>query len=158
MKQSKNIIKRLLGVITLDQTYVEFSLPIITLIFFDPASRLFPVDTTIAERSMWYGICISIPYFINLFFAPLLSTLSDEFGRRKFLLFEISSSFCFMLMAGFAILLGHLWLLLASFVVRGAFSRTNTTALAMIGDTASQDKKMLYMGYLQVAISIGACI
>lgn len=158
MKPPESIIKRLLGVITLDQTYIEFSLPIITLIFFDPASRLFPVDTTIAVRSMWYGICISTPYFINLFFAPLLSTLSDEFGRRKFLLFEISSSFCFMLMAGFAILLGHLWLLLASFVVRGAFSRTNTTALAIIGDTASQHKKMLYMGYLQVAISIGACI
>lgn len=158
MKQSEHVIKRLLGVITLDQTYIEFSLPVITLIFFDPASRLFSADTSLADRSMWYGICISIPYFINLFFAPFLSMLSDEFGRRKFLLFEIISSFCFMLMAGFAILLGHLWLLLASFVVRGAFSRTNTTALAIIGDASSKDKKMMYMGYLQVAISIGACI
>lgn len=158
MKRTQGIINRLLGIITLDQTYIQFTLPVITLIFFDPASRLFPVDTQLAVRSMWYGVCISIPSFINLFFAPLLSTLSDEFGRRKFLLFEIMSSFCFMLMAGFAVLFGQLWLLLASFVVRGAFSRTNTTALAIIGDAASQDKKMMYMGYLQVAISIGACI
>ena len=158
MKRAERTIKRLLGVIALDQTYIEFSLPIITLIFFDPASRLFPADTSYAVRSMWYGTCISIPYFINLFFAPLLSTLSDEFGRRKFLLFEICSAFFYMLFAGLGVLFGQLWLFMLGFVVRGAFSRTNTTALAMIGDACSKHKKMAYMSYMQVAISIGACI
>jgi DHA1 family tetracycline resistance protein-like MFS transporter len=151
-------IKRLLGIIALDQTYIQFSLPIVTLIFFDSASRLLPPDTSNAVRSMWFGTCISIPYFINLFFAPLLSTLSDEFGRRKFLLLEIISAFLYTLLAGFGIVFGQLWLLIVGFVIRGAFSRTNTTALAMIGDACEKNRKMAFMGYLQVAISIGACI
>jgi MFS family permease len=158
MNARERTIKRLLGIIALDQTYIEFSLPIVTLVFFDPASRLFDADTSYAVRSMWYGTCLSIPYFINLFFAPFISTLSDEFGRRKFLIFEISSAFFYTLLAGLGILLGHLWLMMLGFVVRGAFSRTNTTALAMIGDTCTNNKKSAYMGYLQVAIAIGACV
>lgn len=151
-------LKRLLGIITLDQTYIEFALPILTLVFFDPASRLFPADTSLAVRSMWYGTCLSIPSLINLFFAPLLSTLSDEFGRRKFLLFEISSAFLYMIFAGLGVLLGQLWLLIAGFVVRGAFSRTNTTALAIVGDSSSGSAKLKWMSRIQIAISLGACI
>lgn len=151
-------IRRLLGIITLDQMYTEFSLPIVTLIFFDHASRLFSPDTPMSVRSMWYGACISTPYLINLFFAPLFSTLSDEFGRKKFLFFEIFSSFFYSLLAGLGICFGNLWLLFTGFIIRGAFSRTNTTALSMIGDSCSRPDKMLFMSYLQVAICLGACI
>ena len=151
-------IKRLLNIIALDQTYIEFTFTVVIFVFFDPASRLLPADTSYATRSMWYGTSISIPYFVNLFFAPLLSSLSDEFGRRKFLLFEISSAFTYLLMAALAIYLGYLWLLLVSFVIRGAFSRTNTTALAMIGDACPKHNKMADMGRLQFAIGLGACL
>ncbi len=158
MTSKETTIRRLLAVITLDQTYIEFALPVITFVFLDSSSRLFPADTPYAVRSMWFGTCLSLPFFINLFFAPLLSTLSDEFGRRKFLLFEISSASLYMLLAGLGVLLGHLWLFMAGIVIRGAFSRTNTTALAIIGDASHKQKKMVYMGYLQVAISAGACM
>jgi MFS transporter, DHA1 family, tetracycline resistance protein len=158
MISTEKTIKRLLGIITLDQTYIEFALPIITLVFFDPTSRIVPANTDYATRSMWFGICISTPYFINLFCAPFFSALSDEFGRRKFLLFEIFSAFLYMLCAALGVFLGKLWLLVIGFVIRGAFSRTNTTALAMIGDTCKKNKKLIYMGYLQVAICSGACI
>lgn len=157
-KSAEKTIKRLLGIITLDQTYIEFALPIITLIFFDPTSRIMPASVDYAARSMWFGICISTPYFINLFCAPFFSALSDEFGRRKFLLFEISSAFLYMLCAALGVFFGEMWLLVLGFVIRGAFSRTNTTALAMIGDTCTKSKKLTYMGYLQVAICAGACI
>jgi MFS family permease len=158
MTKPEKTIKRLLGVITLDQTYIEFVFPILTLLFFDSESRLLGPDASFATRSMWYGFCVSTPYFINLFFAPLLSTLSDEFGRRSFLLFEISSAFCYLLLAGFAVFYGQIWMLIAAFVLRGAFSRTNTTALAMIGDSCQKRKKLVYMGHLQVAIATGACL
>lgn len=158
MTAAEKTLRRLLGVIALDQTYIEFALPIVTFIFLDPSSRLFPAETPMTVRSMWFGTCISIPFFINLFFAPLLSTLSDEFGRRKFLLIEIASASCFMLLAGLGVMFGYLGLVIAGFVIRGAFSRTNTTALAIVGDAASRGKKIIYMSYMQVAISIGACI
>lgn len=158
MNSPLTTVKRLLGVITLDQAYIEFAFPILTLVFFDPDSRILPTNTDYATRGIWYGICISTPYFINLFFAPIISTLSDEFGRRKFLLFEISSAFLYLLLAGVAVLTGQLWLLISAFVLRGAFSRTNTTALAIIGDACTKQQKLIYMGHIQTAMAFGACL
>lgn len=158
MINARQTLKRLLGIITLDQTYIEFALPIITLVFFDPTSRLLPADTPYAVRSMWYGTCISLPYFINLFFAPFISALSDEFGRRKFLLFEVSSACIYLSLCALGIFFANFTLLIAGLVIRGAFSRTNTTALAIIGDVTTGKMKASYMSYIQVAIGAGACL
>lgn len=157
MKRSSQHLHHLLGIITLDQLYTTLSLPIITLIFFDKSSSLFSPDTPNAIRSMWYGTCVATPYLVNLFFAPLISALSDEVGRRKTLLFELTSAFFYTLVAGVGVLYGSLSLVITSFVIRGAFSRTNTTALSIIGDTCDRHSKLRYMSYLQVAISAGAC-
>lgn len=158
MTNEKTLLKRILGIIAFDQTYIELAFPIFTLIFFDTSSRLLPADTSYAIRAFWFGTCISTPYFINIFFAPLLSSMSDEFGRRKFLLFEISSSVVYMSLAALGVLFGHLWLLILGIVLRGAFSRTNTTALSIIGDLSQGSQKLKYMSYMQVAIALGASI
>lgn len=155
---SSHILRRMLSVIALDQTYTTLALPVVTFIFFDPASRIFASDTPLTTRATWYGICISMPYFINLFFAPFLSSLSDEVGRKRVLMFEVGSAFTYCLLAGLGVLLGQLWLVIASYVVRGAFSRTNTTALSIIGDVAGKTDKIKHMSNLQLAISIGACL
>lgn len=158
MTPVKKLLHRLFRIIALDQAYIEFAAPLITLIFFDASSRLLPPDTSYATRSMWYGACISLPYFINLFFAPLISSLSDEFGRRKFLLFEVGSGCLYLTLCAVGVLFGIFPLLIAGLVIRGAFSRTNTTALAIIGDVTSPAAKATYMSYMQVAIGVGACM
>ncbi len=158
MTMEKKIFRSLLTLIFIDQTYITFTFPLITLIFFDPQSRLFPSDISYAARSMWYGMCVALPSFINIFFAPTLSALSDEFGRKKILLIEIASAFVFTSLVGIGIYTGKLSLVFLGFIIKGAFARTNPTALAIIGDTATREKKILYMGYLQFAISVGASI
>lgn len=151
-------MRTLLGIIFLDQTYITITFPLVTLIFFDSQSRLFSDHTPDATRSLWYGACVALPNMINLFFAPLLSALSDEWGRRRVLLIEIFSAFLFTASVGLGIYLGELSLIFLGFIIRGAFSRTNPTALSMMGDMAPAEKKILYMGYLQFAISIGASL
>lgn len=151
-------LRSLLGIIFLDQTYITITFPLITLIFFDPQSRLFASDTSYAERSVWYGLCVALPNIINVFFAPVLSALSDEWGRRNILLIEIFSAFLFTLALGLGVYYGLLGLIFLGFVIRGAFSRTNPTALTIIGDTAPRHQKILYMSYLQFAISLGAAL
>jgi MFS family permease len=158
MTTEKKSIRPLLGIIFLDQTYITLTFPLLTLIFFDPESRLFQSDTPYAVRSLWYGLCVAMPNIINIFFAPTLSALSDEFGRKKILLIEIFSAFLFTLALGLGVYIGQLGLIFLGFIIRGAFSRTNPTALAIIGDTAPRHKKILYMSYLQFAISIGASL
>lgn len=135
-------MRNLLGIIFLDQTYITITFPLVTLIFFDSQSRLFSENITDATRSLWYGACVALPNIINLFFAPLLSALSDEWGRRRVLLIEIFSAFLFTASVGLGIYLGQLLLIFLGFIIRGAFSRTNPTALSMVGDMAPAEKKI----------------
>lgn len=158
MSSAPKSVRALFGIIFLDQTYITLTFPLITLLFFDPQSRLFPDSTTFATRSMWYGWCVALPNLLNLFFAPVLSALSDEFGRKKILLIEILSAGLFTFAVGCAVFYGELWLIFLGFAIKGAFARINPTALAIIGDTINKEKKILYMGYLQFAISIGAAL
>lgn len=139
-----------------DHTSLNMTFPILTLVFFDPLSYFFSESNSFAERSMWYGLCVSTPHIINIFSAPLLSVLSDEFGRRKILLLGIFGAVIFALTAALGVLYGSLSLLFLGFVIRGAFSRTNPIAQAIIGDISNKEMKVLHMGYLQGAISIGA--
>lgn len=156
MNPAKHSIKPLFGIIFLDQLYLTLTYPLITLIFFDVQSRLFAADTAHSVRSIWYGLCIALPNIINIFFASTLSALSDEWGRKKILLIEIFSAAIFTLLVAYGIYAGALGFIFAGFIIKGAFSRTNPTALAYIGDHAPKEKKIIYMGYLQLAISLGA--
>lgn len=141
-----------------DHTSLNITFPILTLLFFDMQSSLFAADTPQAVRSMWYGLCISIPNIVNIIVTPILSALSDAFGRKKLILVGTAGAFVFALTAAFGVLLGSLSLLFLSCILRGAFSRTNPIAQAVVGDISPREKKMVYMGYLQTSISIGAFI
>lgn len=141
-----------------DHTSLNIMFPVLTLLFFDGHSSLFAVDTSQAVRSMWYGLCISIPSMVNVIATPILSALSDAFGRKKLILVGTTGALLFALTAALGVLIGSLSLLFLSCILRGAFSRTNPIAQAVIGDIAPREKKILYMGYLQTAISLGAFI
>lgn len=141
-----------------DHTSLNIAFPILTLLFFDLQSHLFSPDTSQSVRSMWYGLCVALPHIINMITTPILSALSDEFGRKKILLLGTLGALLFSLTAAFGILLGSLSLLFLSRFIQGAFSRTNPIAQAAIGDMSDKNKKVRYMGYLQTSISIGAFI
>ncbi len=141
-----------------DHTSLNITFPVLTLLFFDAQSSLFAADTSHAVRSMWYGLCISVPNIVNIIVTPILSALSDEFGRKKIIFIGALGALIFAVTAAFGILWGSLSILFYSCVLRGAFSRTNPIAQAVIGDISPREKKVLYMGYLQTAISMGAFI
>lgn len=155
--QQKRIYS-LLWIMFFDHTCLNITFPVLTLLFFDMQSSLFTNNISHAERSMWYGLCVAIPHIINIIFTPILSALSDEFGRKKILLVGTLGAVLFALTAALGILWGMLSILLLGLLIRGAFSRTNPVAQAIIGDISSKETKVLNMGYLQAAISIGAFI
>lgn len=156
MKQRSSSFFPLLWVMVFDHTSLNIAFPILTLLFFDMESSLFAADTSHAVRSLWYGVAVAIPHLLNIVVTPILSALSDEFGRKKILLIGTFGAFVFSIVAALGILWGMLSLVLLSCVIRGAFSRTNPIGQAIVGDIAPPAKKMAYMGYLQLAISIGA--
>lgn len=156
MRNNKRSIAPLIWIMLFDHTSLNITFPVLTLLFFDANSHLFPVGTSLAVRSMWYGACVSTLYYINIIATPILSTLSDGFGRKKVLLVGTIGAFLFAITGACGVLWGSLSLLFLGRFIQGAFSRTNPVALAIIGDISPSDKKVIYMGYLQTAISIGA--
>ncbi len=155
---AKQSIFPLLWVMLFDHTSLNMTFPILTLLFFDVQSSLFAADTSQAVRSMWYGLCISMPSVVNIIFTPILSALSDAFGRKKILFIGTAGALIFGVTAACGILWGSFSLLFLSCLLRGAFSRTNPIAQAVIGDISPKNKKVLNMGYLQTAIALGAFI
>jgi len=148
----------LLWAMLFDHTSLNITFPILTLLFFDTQSHLFAPDTSYAERSLWYGLCVALPHIINIIAAPVLSALSDEFGRKKMLLLGTFGAFLFALTAALGIMWGMLSLLFMGRLIQGLFSRTNPIAQAVIGDVSTKKNKVLNMGYLQLIISIGAFV
>jgi MFS transporter, DHA1 family, tetracycline resistance protein len=153
-----NPLFRLYTIMLFDHTSLNITFPVLTFIFFDIHSRLFEPATSQAIRSMWYGICVAIPHIVILFAAPLLSCLSDSYGRKPLLAMGMLGAFVFAVSAGMGILWGSLFLLLAGRIVQGLFARTNPIAQAVVGDVTLGKGKVVAMAYLQLAISIGACI
>lgn len=141
-----------------DHTCLTMTFPILTLLFFDAQSSLFAADTSQTVRSMWYGLCVAVPHIVNIFITPLLSALSDTFGRKKLLVIGTFGAFLFALTSALGIIGGWLSILLLGFILKGLFSRTNPIAQAAIGDMSERSTKVLYMGYLQTSISLGAFI
>lgn len=141
-----------------DHTSLNIAFPVLTFLFFDLQSHLFHPDSSSAVRSMWYGLAISVPHIINIFITPILSGLSDELGRKKILLVGTFGAFLFALTVAFGILWASLSLVFVGLIIRGAFSRTNPIAQAVIGDISESREKIISMGYLQTAISLGAFI
>lgn len=158
MKDDKKSIFPLLWVMLFDHTSLNITFPVLVLLFFDAQSSLFSPDTSHAVRSMWYGLCISVPNIVNMIVTPILSASSDAFGRKKLIFISAAGALIFAVTAGFGILWGSLSILFISYVLRGAFSRTNPIAQAVVGDISPRDKKILNMGYLQTSISLGAFI
>lgn len=158
MKSSSRSISPLLLVMLFDHISLNMTFPILTLVFFDIQSHLFSADTSHTVRSMWYGVCVAMPHFINIFTTPILSSLSDEWGRKKILILGTFGALLFSLTAALGIVYGLLGLLLFGFVIKGAFSRTNPIAQAVVGDISEKQQKILRMGYLQTTIATGAFV
>ncbi len=157
-RQKSTSIFPLLWIMLFDHTSLNITFPVLTLIFFDVKSNLFAPNAPNALRSMWYGIAVAAPHLVNIVVTPLISALSDEFGRKKILLVGVFGALLFALLAGAGVLWGMMSLFFVGLLLRGAFSRTNPIAQAVIGDISSHEAKVRNMGYLQFAISVGAFI
>lgn len=156
MNTKRVTIFPILSVMFFDQTCLSIIFPIMTFIFFDKQSRLFSEDTSVAVRSLWYGICISLPHIVNVFVTPWLSALSDVLGRKKIILLATLGALLVALIGAISIASGLLSLFVVACLIQGIFSRTDPIAIAAMGDISPREKKIVFMGYLQTAISIGA--
>lgn len=130
--------------------------PIFALVFFDAHSHLVHEEATHAVRSYWYGICMATPSIATFIAAPLLSCLSDYFGRRKILIVCLCGMMVSGIVTSIAILSSSIYLFIVGVFILGLFCRTNPLAQAVIGDVTEGKDKLTYIGYIQSMIAFGA--
>lgn len=152
------ILMPLFWVMLLDTASYTIRFPVLTLVFFDNATRLFSPDESLALRSSWYGICMACYWIGSTLAAPILSITSDLIDRRRILLFGASGTFIFALATALGVLWGNILLILLGSIIGGLCARMDPIAQAIVGNVTKPEQKLHYMSYLQLFISIGALI
>ena len=155
MKNTRNIIALFITMI-FGNASERIIFPLFALVFFDLQSHLLTSDVSHATRSYWYGLCMAIPSIATFIAAPLLSCLSDRYGRKKLLVLSLSGTMISGLITSAAILSSSIYLFIFGVFIQGLFCRTNPLAQAVVGDIETGKNKLSTMGYLQSMIAFGA--
>lgn len=150
--------KFLYSITFLNQLSLSITFPVLTLVFYDPSSWLIDGDTLPEWRSFYYGLAIASTHIGGLFFIPLISLLSDYFGRKPLLILGAIGLMIVAISESIAILVGTLWLFIAGRVIGGLSAQILPLAQATISDMSTSHNKFIHMGTLQFMISAAACI
>jgi DHA1 family tetracycline resistance protein-like MFS transporter len=110
------------------------------------------VGGSTAEAGRWYGIIAATYATTQFFFAPILGSLSDRFGRRPIILLSLFGLGIDYLIQGFAPTIG--WLFLGR-VIAGVMGASFTTANAYIADVSGPEDRARNFGLMGVAFGLG---
>jgi DHA1 family tetracycline resistance protein-like MFS transporter len=110
------------------------------------------VGGSTAEAGRWYGIIAATYATTQFFFAPILGSLSDRFGRRPIILLSLFGLGIDYLIQGFAPTIG--WLFLGR-VIAGVMGASFTTANAYIADVSGPADRARNFGLMGVAFGLG---
>jgi DHA1 family tetracycline resistance protein-like MFS transporter len=105
-----------------------------------------------AAAGRWYGIIAATYATTQFFFAPVLGSLSDRFGRRPVILLSLFGLGVDYLIQGFAPSIG--WLFLGR-VIAGVMGASFTTANAYIADVSGPADRARNFGLIGVAFGLG---
>jgi DHA1 family tetracycline resistance protein-like MFS transporter len=109
----------------------------------------------ISHVSQWGG-WLTVTYAVmQFFFAPIIGSLSDKFGRRPVLLFSLLGFGIDYLFMAFA---PTIWWLFLSRVIAGITGASFTTASAYIADVSTKETRAQNFGLLGAAFGVGFII
>ena len=106
----------------------------------------------LADASSTYGTLAALGAFMQFLFAPLLGSLSDQFGRRPVILVSLLGSALDSLLLAFAPSLA--WFYVGR-VVAGNTSANFSAATAYIADVSPPEKRAANFGLIGAAFGLG---
>ena len=110
------------------------------------------VGGSTASAGRWFGIIAATYAAAQFFFAPVLGTLSDRFGRRPIILIALFGLGVDYVIQGFAPSIG--WLFVGR-VIAGIMGASFTTANAYIADVSGPEDRARNFGLMGVAFGLG---
>jgi len=149
----KSILPLLL-VVFIDALGMGIIFPILTPIFMDIGGILNP-SSSIALRSLFYGITMCVFPLAMFLGTPILGDLSDFIGRKRILLiclFGVATSY---FLSSIAIIVSSVSLLIISRIIAGLFAGSMSTAQAAVIDISSPEQKTKNLSLMLFPTAIG---
>jgi MFS transporter, DHA1 family, tetracycline resistance protein len=110
------------------------------------------VSGSTSDAAFYTGVLTAVYALMQFIFAPILGSLSDQFGRRPVLLLSLFGLGVDYLLLAFAPNL--IWFFIGR-VIAGATSASISTATAYIADVSSPEKRAQNFGLIGAAFGLG---
>jgi len=110
------------------------------------------VGGSTADAGRWFGIIAATYAAMQFFFAPILGSLSDRFGRRPIILISLFGLGVDYIIQGFA---PSIWWLLVGRIIAGVMGASFTPANAYIADVSGPENRARNFGLVGVAFGLG---
>jgi MFS transporter, DHA1 family, tetracycline resistance protein len=137
---SKSALTVLFSVVFLDNLGFAIVLP-----------YLFFYASALGASPLVYGVLLASYSLLSFIFTPIVSRLSDRYGRRRILLGALAvSSFSYFLFGSAQVL----WLLFVGRMLAGTTAATVPVAQAYIADITTQKERLRYLGLLGAAAGV----
>ena len=141
-------------VIFIDSMGYFLVIPVILRLFIDGEYGLIPLNTSLTVRNVLYGITVTLAPLAFLISAPLIGSLSDQWGRKKTIFLCLLGSLTGFILPIIGILTRSLPLLLLGRFITGFSSSSQPVAQAAITDFTQKKQKAFYLAMIGFAMTL----
>ncbi|MCD6047112.1 MAG: arabinose efflux permease family protein [Gammaproteobacteria bacterium] len=155
IKLEKSLLLTLMLVVFLDIGNFFMPMPIYTPLFIQSN---FLHSYSYEMRSILLGFVIACYGLAQLFGGPIFGELSDQYGRKKILIFSLCLSIIGCVLSGISLTIGSILMVFISRFLIGLSSGTIAVIFALTADYSNVNERPKNMGYITLGQSIGATL
>lgn len=149
------ILAIILFTIFLDVFNLGLIYPIFTSLVFEGNGDLIPLDSSEFYKNALFGFLVAAFPFGQFLGAPAIGHLSDQYGRRKLLIFSLIGTIATLFMCTFSVIFSNLYVLLLGRFLGGLMAGNMTLAYASLADFSSQKEKVKNFALIPLASGLG---
>jgi DHA1 family tetracycline resistance protein-like MFS transporter len=156
MPKQKRVLPVLFFTLLLDMIGTGMVIPIIPILFTDPASPSFLLHGySVSSQYLIAGIITALFGLMQFIASPILGELSDVFGRKRLLTLGVATLAIAQMLFGFGISIASLALLFVSRAIAGLAGANFSIAQAAIADVSEPHERAKNFGLIGAAFGIG---
>jgi DHA1 family tetracycline resistance protein-like MFS transporter len=141
--------------IFIDMVGVGIIIPVIAPLIINNHTGLLPMDWSLEERNILYGILLAVYPLAQFFGSPMLGALSDRHGRKPILSLALLGSMVGYLMFAWGIVSNSLELILAGRIIDGFTGGNISIVFSAVADLSNSENKARNFGLIGMMAGLG---
>lgn len=129
--------------------------PVVTALFTDVHDTVFPTIQSLSSRDFYLGLSYLLYPLFMFFGASLLGDFSDNYGRKKVLIFALGGILVSFLLMSLGIAMHAIWVFLVGRALSGLMAGSQPLCMAAIADLSTPATKARNMSLVTLTNCIG---